>query len=152
MFVDEKSESLIRYLAENEPTYLNGKYIYPVTSLVSSFDPEQDHWDDNHLKPYLTNLLDMGFITSFTFPNCYSVQIETTARLLHFDEYQSAEELHEQIANNKNRPDTGNPSPIKTGIKAVFTFPVKVVLFLGSLVAVIDFFIKYGDILVAYFR
>lgn len=119
MFVDENSEKLIRYLAENEPSKQNGKYIYPVPYLVSSFDPDQYHWSEEYLKPYLTTLQELGLITSFHFINRQSVQIEPTARLLHFDDYQLADAANvpNQSDNNTKQndcPSTSSKSPTKT--------------------------------------
>ena len=151
MFVDEKTKSLIRYLSANEPVKVDGKYIYPVSSLVSSFNPVMDHWNTRTLKPYLTTLMDMGYISSFSFVGSSSVQIERTAPLLHFDEYQSHEEPYDQELNHQNSPNTRNPSPIKSRIKSFLTFPVKVIIFLSSLAAVIEFWWNYGDRILAYF-
>jgi hypothetical protein len=121
MFVDKKSECLIRYLAENEPTKVDGKYIYPVSQLVSSFDSDQNHWSAEYLKPYLVTLQEQELVTSFDFPNRYSVHIEPTARLLHFDEYQSAE----QPADDDDCPHTEVVRPNHSWfgkVKSVFEF------------------------------
>ena len=119
MFVDKKSECLIRYLAENEPTKVDGKYIYPVSQLVSSFDSDQNHWSAGYLKPYLVTLQEQELVTSFDFPNRYSVHIEPTARLLHFDEYQSADatDVSKQPNSNTDQntcPDSSSEAAKKT--------------------------------------
>ena len=112
MFVDNNSKKLINYLADHEPSKVDGKKIYPVPSLVSSFDPNQNHWSEEYLKPYLVTLQELGLILSFHFPNTYSVQIETTAHLLHFDEYQLADaaKVSNQPDSNLNQNDCPHPS------------------------------------------
>ena len=151
MFVDKKSECLVRYLAENEPTKVDGKYIYPVSQLVSSFDSDQNHWSAEYLKPYLVTLQEQELVTSFNFPNRYSVHIEPTARLLHFDEYRLAAEPCHRPEKTKNSPNTKAIRPAKV-VKAIFSFPIKAILFFGSLVAVIEFFVDYRDIIIAFFQ
>ena len=148
MFVDENSKKLIRYISNHEPSKIDGKKIYPVPYLVSSYDSNQEHWCEEYLKPYLSTLQELGLITSFHFVNKQSVQIERTALLLHFDEYQSADhsKLNQQLSNSvkqQNCPHSGSISPNNSRrqkLKSFFVTLSWMLSLLASSAAVIDFF------------
>lgn len=148
MFIDEKSKKLIKYLATNEPSIFDGRKVYAVSSLTSSFMEDSQNWDIDHLKPYLSTLKEKGYIDSYTFYGNSAVHIERTALLLHFDEYVSSDTTQPD-----NQPFQQNECPQPSGIspnnawrnkaKSFFVGIAWILGVLASVAAVIDFCSKH---------
>jgi len=150
MFIDENSKKLIKFLATNEPSKIDGRKIYAVSSLVSSFAEDSQTWDIDHLKPYLSTLKEKGYVDSYTFFGTSAVHIERTALLLHFDEYESTDNsqtnqpLYNPIKQEKC-PQSSGISPNnawRQKVKSFFVGIAWILGFLASAVAIVDFFSK----------
>lgn len=113
MFIDKNSKALIKYLSTHNPSNVDGKNVYLLSSLAAVLNQKQkvhktDNRSDNsensnedevssydRVYPYLVKLKDDGYIISYEFQGKSSVKISFAVQLEFWKDYRRHLFLHD---------------------------------------------------------
>ena len=117
MFIDKNSKALIKYLSTHNPSNVDGKNVYLLSSLAAVLNQKQKvHKTDNHsdntsdnseisnkdevssydrVYPYLVKLKDDGYIISYEFQGKSFVKISLAVKLEFWRDYRRHLFLHD---------------------------------------------------------